>query len=151
MKNIIAAVVPIWLIFLASLASAGGSPPVFYNYDYQYSYQPSNPQPAVYYIPDRNFDDGQHVYTSRIAQHYSRHSYQKNYDSARDIPVLYYGSDRGFVDGVRPLNSGTPTNIALDDGARIFYKYTPYFGGYYETYKCYDRPPKDKLFYVKCP
>lgn len=55
-----------------------------------------------------------------------------------DIPVVNYGFEQGYFEN-RPGRT------------ERFYKYTPYFGGYYELFDCYNYPPANKLFYIKCP
>jgi hypothetical protein len=47
-------------------------------------------------------------------------------------------------------NSRRPRPVEYKDEAEYYYTYNEYMETY-TKHKCYSNPPKDKLFYIKCP
>jgi hypothetical protein len=95
---------------------------------------------SAHYVSERDFVI---TYKSSDYNAYDNHRFAKNYGDYRPSnnevnkkAIVYYGFDRTFD--------------RTSDGARYYYKPTNNFGGYNEVFRCYDHPPKNKLFYIKC-
>ena len=76
-----------------------------------------------------------------------RHGY--SYRATRDyFEGKYDVLSRDDVVGIRGSDYWSHENFEFGNAVK-YYEYVPYLRGYEER-KCYDRPPRDKLFYVKC-
>jgi hypothetical protein len=142
------------LLFLVSFASA-------YDYSYREYWDGNDATVIETHIYELHEDSNNHY-------RYGIEDYRNGW-SYRSREVIHYNSGRddywkciGNCDDFKPKVSTSHTSYRKDrwkdrwkDRTRheepLYYKEYNKYSGDWNNYRCYVNPPKDKLFYIKCP
>ncbi len=111
---------------------------VDYSDDYDSRYWENEDRFPVY-----NYHEG---YSYRATRAYQESLNERIYRNSYYYDDYYY--DHEDYSGYSSRHNSRPSDY--DEGVEYYYTYDDYMRTY-TKHECYPNPPKDKLFYIKCP